>query len=40
VNGTDLSLLLAAWGSSGPSDLNGDGVVSGTDLTILLGRWG
>lgn len=40
VNGTDLSLLLAAWGSGGPSDLNGDGVVSGTDLTILLGRWG
>ncbi|NBX37492.1 MAG: hypothetical protein EBR10_09785 [Planctomycetes bacterium] len=40
VNGSDLSLLLAAWGAGGPSDLNGDGVVSGADLTILLGLWG
>jgi len=41
VNGTDLSMLLAAWGTSDPvADLNDDGIVDGTDLSMLLGDWG
>ena len=41
VNGADLSLLLAAWGSDDPvADLTGDGVVGGADLTLLIGNWG
>jgi hypothetical protein len=40
VNGTDLTTLLSAWGTSGSADINGDGVVSGSDLTILLSSWG
>jgi hypothetical protein len=44
VNGTDLGLLLSAWGpcTSGdcPADLIADGVVDGGDLGTLLGRWG
>jgi hypothetical protein len=41
VGGTDLTSLLAAWGSqSGPADLDGDGQVSGADLTVLLAAWG
>jgi predicted outer membrane repeat protein len=40
VNGADLGLLLAAWGSADPlADLNGDGVVDGADLGILLSAW-
>ena len=41
VNGTDLSILLGAWGacSGCPADLNDDAVVNGTDLSILLGAW-
>jgi hypothetical protein len=40
VNGSDLGLLLAAWGTNDPSaDLNGDGFVDGADLGILLGAW-
>jgi hypothetical protein len=40
VNGADLGLLLAAWGSGDPdADLNGDGVVDGADLGILLASW-
>lgn len=39
VDGTDLAILLGAWGTSGPGDLNGDGVVDGADLAILLGAW-
>lgn len=40
VNGADLSILLAAWGSSDPlADLNGDGVVNGADLAMLLSDW-
>lgn len=40
VNGTDLTILLGAWGSSDPvADLNGDGTVDGADLTLLLGCW-
>jgi hypothetical protein len=40
VNGGDLGLLLGAWGTSGPGDLDGSGVVDGADLGILLGSWG
>jgi len=40
VNGADLSILLAAWGTADPvADLNDDGIVNGTDLAILLGAW-
>lgn len=41
VNGTDLTILLAAWGSSQASaDINHDGIVDGTDLTVLLASFG
>ncbi len=40
VNGADLGLLLAAWGSdNAPADLNDDGVVDGSDLGLLLAAW-
>ena len=40
VDGADLTVLLAAWGSSGsPADLDGDGTVGGADLALLLGAW-
>jgi hypothetical protein len=39
VNGADLAILLAAWGTSG-ADLDDDGIVGGADLAILLGPWG
>lgn len=39
VDGTDLGLLLGAWGTAGPGDLDGSGVVDGTDLGVLLGAW-
>jgi len=42
VDGTDLGLLLQAWGASGENldaDLNGDGVVDGADLGLLLTNW-
>jgi enterochelin esterase-like enzyme len=44
VNGADLSILLAAWGTCGdgtpcPADLDGDGTVNGADLTLLLAAW-
>jgi hypothetical protein len=40
VNGADLGLLLAQWGSTGTADLNGDGVVNGADLGLMLAAWG
>lgn len=45
VNGGDLGLLLANWGSSGPvgelaGDLDGSGVVDGADLGVMLLAWG
>jgi hypothetical protein len=44
VAGSDLAILLGAWGTVGRgaagADLDGDGVVGGTDLAILLGTWG
>jgi len=40
VDGADLGLLLAAWGTSGPfGDLNNDGIVDGADLGLLLAGW-
>ena len=39
VNGGDLGVLLASWGSSS-GDLNGDGIVNGADLGALLAVWG
>ena len=40
VGGGDLSMLLTAWGMSGPGDLDGNALVNGADLTRLLERWG
>lgn len=41
VGGSDLSILLSAFGSSMPTaDLNVDGVVGGSDLSLLLAAWG
>jgi len=39
VGGSDLTALLAAWGSAS-ADIDGDGTTSGTDLTSLLAAWG
>ena len=39
VNASDLTILLAAWGTSGPADINGDGTVNGIDLSQLLAQW-
>jgi hypothetical protein len=38
VNGADLGLLLAAWGTP-DGDLDGDGDTDGADLGILLSNW-
>ncbi len=45
VDGADLGLLLAAWGTcpdaaSCVADLNGSGTVDGADLGLLLANWG
>lgn len=45
VNGTDLAMLLGAWGSCPAGELCGadltvDGIVNGEDLAFLLGAWG
>ncbi len=41
VGGSDLAILLGAWGSfGGAADLNGDGIVDAADLALLLGAWG
>ena len=40
IGGGDLTILLAAWGTSNDDyDLNGDGEIGGGDLTILLASW-
>lgn len=40
INGMDLGLLLAAWGSANPlADLDHDGIVGGGDLGLLLVGW-
>ncbi len=41
VGGSDLGILLGAWGSSGSAaDLSGDLIVDGADLALFLGAWG
>ena len=44
VNGADLGLVLAAWGSDGTdepgSDINADGLVNGADLAFVIGAFG
>ncbi|MCH2161870.1 MAG: right-handed parallel beta-helix repeat-containing protein [Phycisphaerales bacterium] len=42
VDGADLGLLIASWGSATPCsvDINGDGQVNGADLGLLVARWG
>jgi probable HAF family extracellular repeat protein len=39
VEGTDLGILLGAWGLAGLADIDGSGAVDGADLGILLGNW-
>jgi hypothetical protein len=39
VDSADLTVLLAAWGTTG-ADLNGSGSTDSADLTILLAGWG
>ena len=42
VDGADLGLMLAAWGSTTDArmDLNDDGTIDGADLGLLLAGWG
>ena len=41
VNGTDLTIVLAAWGTADPiADANDDGIVGGPDLTMILAAFG
>lgn len=40
VLGSDLSVLLGAWGSAGNTDLTQDGNTDGADLAMLLSAWG
>jgi hypothetical protein len=41
INGFDLALLLAAWGTGDDAaDLDDNGVVNGIDLALLLAAWG
>ena len=41
VDGRDLGILLAGWGSTDPAlDLDGDGIVGGGDLGLMLAAWG
>lgn len=40
VNGSDLAILLGAWGTADPiADLCEDGLVDGCDLSVVLGNW-
>lgn len=39
VDGADLGMMLAAWGTP-EHDATGDGIVDGADLGILLAAWG
>lgn len=44
VDGSDLAVLLAAWGmnavAAGRADVSGNGLVGGEDLAAILGQWG
>lgn len=40
VDGTDLALLLSAWGTNLPAgDFDGNGIIGGPDLAVMLGGW-
>lgn len=39
VNGVDLAILLAGWGSAS-ADITGDGTTGAGDLAVLLSAWG
>ena len=39
VNGTDLSMLINAWGTTGVGNIDGIGTVDAADLSILLNAW-
>ena len=40
VDGADLGMLVASWGTAGPeADLDLDGIVGGGDLGLLLAAW-
>jgi hypothetical protein len=39
VDASDLAILLGAWGTSGPGDIDGDGTVNASDLALLLGSF-
>lgn len=41
VGGSDLCLILSAWGPCGDcdADLDGNGLVDGVDLALILGAW-
>ena len=40
LDGADMGVLLAQWGSADTGDLNHDGTVDGADFGILLANWG
>ena len=40
VDGADMGLLIAAWGTGGSGDINSDGVVDGADMGLLIAAWG
>jgi hypothetical protein len=42
VDGSDLGILLAIWGTVNPplGDLDGNGVIDGGDLGLMLANWG
>ena len=41
VNGNDLAVVLAGWGTSNPAgDTNNDGTINGIDLATVLASWG
>ena len=39
VNGADLSVLLAAWGTGGATDFDGNGITDGADLAAFLSNF-
>jgi 5'-nucleotidase/UDP-sugar diphosphatase len=39
VNGLDLGVMFANWGSSGAGDVDGNGTVNARDLAIVLASW-
>jgi hypothetical protein len=39
VNSQDIAICLAGWGTTGPGDVDGNGVVDSRDLTAILSNW-